>query len=718
LKNTTGSTLGLLAATSLLATANVHAATPTDAKAAPADDTLEQIEVIAQRQAFRGDTPLQELPQSVQVLPAEIIQAVGATQLDTVLDLASGVARQNTFGGLWDSFAIRGFAGDENTPSGYLVNGFNAGRGFSGRRDASNIESIEVLKGPGSALYGRSEPGGTINLVTKKPRFKEAGSIDLSAGSFSTYRGAFDYTNGIGSRVAIRLNGAYEDAGSFRDFFTSKKQSFTPSVLVKIADKTSLTYELEYVDQRAPFDRGVAASAEGQVGIIPVSRFLGEPGDGDNQIHAIGHQLTLNHEFNDSWSLLVGASQKSSSFKGFSSDPELVTGRQAFYQVANPATHDILVSRQRRYRDFSAKDSNARAELSGRFETGSLVNHLLAGVDYYNYDLETLQNRFRPNLANPNGINVFNPVYGQLPTPGPFTNTLEKQKATGFYVQDQIDLTEQWKVLGGVRIDHWDQNLLNRVASATTTQTKSATSPRVGVVYEPSKQVSVYASYSKGFRPNSGSNALNEAFAPEFSSSYEIGTKLQSADGTMSGTIAVYDAKKSNMLTSDPVNSGFSIAAGEAESKGLELDFTGSLTEHVKLMASYAYTDAKITKSVLDVNFGFALPVGAQLINIPKSSGNVLLTHDVMIGDHAFTYGGQVTYVGERLGETGVPSFQLPAYALFNVLANFAVSDKLKLSLNINNLTNKEYYPSSYARLWVAPGTPRSATLRLHYQFR
>jgi iron complex outermembrane receptor protein len=172
------------------------------------------------------------------------------------------------------------------------------------------------------------------------------------------------------------------------------------------------------------------------------------------------------------------------------------------------------------------------------------------------------------------------------------------------------------------------------------------------------------------------------------------------------------------MLTSDPVNSGFSIAAGEAESKGFELDFTGSLTDHVKLMASYAYTDAKITKSVLDPNFGFALPVGAQLINIPKSSANVLLTHDVTLGGNVFTYGGQVTYVGERLGETGVPTFQLPAYTLLNVLANYELSSKLKLSLNINNLTNKEYYPSSYARLWVAPGTPRSATLRLHYQFR
>ncbi len=221
---------------------------------------LEEITVTAIRQPYRGDTPLQELPQSVQILGADLLEDIGATQLDTVLDLASGIARQNTFGGLWDSFAIRGFAGDENVPSGYLVNGFNAGRGFSGRRDASNIESIEVLKGPGSALYGRSEPGGTINIVTKKPQFDPQGSVELSAGSFSTYRVAGDYTGPLaGDVVAFRINGAYEDADSFRDYFTSKKYTLTPSILVKFSSSTALSYELELVKQEAPFDRGIVA---------------------------------------------------------------------------------------------------------------------------------------------------------------------------------------------------------------------------------------------------------------------------------------------------------------------------------------------------------------------------------------------------------------------------------------------------------------------------
>ena len=242
--------------------------------------------------------PLNELPQNVAVLSADLLQQVGVTQLDSALDLVSGVARQNTFGGLWDSYAIRGFAGDENVPSGYLVNGFNNGRGFSGRRDSSNIERIEVLKGPGSALYGRGEPGGTINIVTKKPQFEQrAGGLELTYGSFSTYRVAADYTNALARDVAaFRINGAYEDGDSFRDRFHSKRYSITPSFLVKLGERTIVHYELEIVRQEAPFDRGVVA-VNGVLGLIPSSRFLGEPADGPTKIRATGHQLYLQHDF-------------------------------------------------------------------------------------------------------------------------------------------------------------------------------------------------------------------------------------------------------------------------------------------------------------------------------------------------------------------------------------------------------------------------------------
>ena len=156
---------------------------------------LEEVVVVSQKQPYRGDVPLESLPQQVQVISGDLINQLGKNEFQGALDMAGGVARQNSFGGLWDSFAIRGFAGDENLPSGYLINGFSGGRGYSGNRDTSNIETIEVLKGPGSALYGRGEPGGTINVVTKKPQFEKEGYINASIGNYSTRRVEADYTN-------------------------------------------------------------------------------------------------------------------------------------------------------------------------------------------------------------------------------------------------------------------------------------------------------------------------------------------------------------------------------------------------------------------------------------------------------------------------------------------------------------------------------------------
>lgn len=702
----------LLSSACLAAAPAAFAAEP--AKASADANQMEAVEVRAQRQAFRGDVPIEELPQNVQLISSELLQQVNVTQLDDVLDLASGIARQNTFGGLWDAFAIRGFAGDENTPTGYLVNGFSAGRGFSGRRDASNIERIEVVKGPGSALYGRAEPGGTMNIVTKKPQFESEGSVELSYGRWNTARVAGDYTGPITDSIAFRINGAYEDSDSFRDFVERKKYTASPSFLINFSDSTSLSYELEVLKQEAPFDRGIVAPF-GQLGAIPANRFLGEPGDGDTTIKATGHQAVFTHEFTKNWSTLIGLGYRKSEFSGFSSDPELVAGRQPFY------TTGTTLSRQRRYRDYDADDVVARAEISGRVQTGALTHHLLVGVDYFDYEIETLQLRFRPTLANPYAVDVFNPVYGQTRTPGTFQNLDEKQNATGIYVQDQIDLTAQWKVLLGVRYDDFEQEILNRNAAASATNPQkskeTATSPRVGIVYDVNSQFSLYTSWSKGFRPNSGVNAAGVAHAPEFSKSYEVGTKLSTADGRIAGTIAIYKAKKTNILTTDPINAGFSLAAGEAESKGVEVDFAGQLTDTVRFNVSYAYTDAEITKSALDPNFGFALPAGSPLINIPKSAATVLVMKSFEYGESRYTLGAGGTYVGKRLGETGVPSFVLPGYTLGRITGSWEPNESLKLTVDVENLFDREYYPSSYARLWVAPGEPRSYTIRALYRF-
>ena len=188
------------------------------------------------------------MPQSIETLDSAVLDQKGITQLQDALDFSASISRKNNSGALWDSFSIRGLSGNENMPSGYLINGFSGGRGFSGPRDVSNIEYIEVLKGPGSALYGRSEPGGTVNIVTKKPQFEQQGELKLSLGSDNFNRVEGDYTNGINDNTAFRINGAWQDSDSYRDEVYTYKKVVTPSIYHQINASTSITYEFEYVD--------------------------------------------------------------------------------------------------------------------------------------------------------------------------------------------------------------------------------------------------------------------------------------------------------------------------------------------------------------------------------------------------------------------------------------------------------------------------------------
>jgi iron complex outermembrane receptor protein len=714
--------LALLASAAFAVIAPAAHAADAAVATASTGDAVGEVVVLAQKQQYRGDIPIKELPQNVQVVSTKLLNDVGITRFDMALELVSGVEHQNNFGGLWDAFAVRGFSGDPNVPSGYLVNGFNGGRGFGGPRDASNIETIEVLKGPGSALFGRGEPGGTVNIITKKPRFSPEGSLTLSAGSYSTYRFEGDYTNKLTDALAFRVNGAYEQADSFRDFLKSKKWVVTPSVLAKLSDSTTLTYELEAVHQEVPFDRGIVA-VNGNVLTLPRSRFLGEPGDGPMKVDVLGHQLQFAHDFNSNWTLLLGAGYRHTELKGYSTQAELTRARQMLYVDGQ------TLSRQRRYVDYDANHTVLRGELDGHFNTGSFVHHVLIGIDGERFNIDSLQERFRPPLVTTNptlaqgdAINIFNPVYGNLPPltiANAFTNTLEQQRAWGTYAQDQIDITDQFKVRVGVRYDEFKQSILNRRTGVTSRQDIHNVSPQVGVVYEPNSYISFYAAYAKGFRPNSGLDVHNDPFVPEKTNSKEIGAKLQWPEHKLSATLALYKMDKTNIITADPVNSGFSIAIGSAESKGVELDVDAQLPGEVNMRLSYAYTDAKTTTAILDPDFARPVPAGAPLLDIPKNSFNLLLSRDFQLGDErVLTIGGDVHYVGKQLGETASnPAYYLPAYTLVELFASYKPTAHWKLSAEVHNLFDKVYFPASYSQVWTQPGAPRTFTVRASYIF-
>jgi iron complex outermembrane receptor protein len=689
---------------------------PSTAVAANSADTankeIEVIEVKSLRQAYRGNVKAKDLPQAVATVSSETLELTGITNLQSSLELVSSVTRQNDFGGLWDMFAIRGFAGDENLPSAYLINGFSAGRGFSGNRDMSNVEMIEVLKGPSSALYGRGEPGGTVNITTKKPQFDQEGYIKVSAGSFDTYRAEGDYSNAITEDLAFRINGAYEDAESYRDTVNKKKTILTPSFLYRLNDSTILSYELEYLDQEADMDRGVVF-VEGKK--FSDSNFYGEPSDGPVEIEAIGHQLQLQHDLSGDWAFNAGLSYRTSSFEGSVSEPR-------WYDA-----DENHIVRQRRYREFDADDISGRFEFSGSAKLFGLQHNLLIGGDAYNYELDRLILRYRHNSApagSPQSSSAYyaidfdNPVYrNTLPDMINNTSDLEEQSGQGIYFQDQIDLSENWKAMFGMRYDHFEQDITYRLDNNRKTSTsKSFVNPRFGLVYDLSDDARIYASYSEGARPNSGTNSDGKGHDPEESKSYEIGVKWDVTKHGFSGTAAIFTTEKANILASSPNGDGTTEAIGKAESEGFELDMMYELTSDTQISMSYAYVDAQNAKEITLWDW-YVIEEGARLGNVPENSGSLMVRQFVEFGEYKGSGGFIVQYVGTQLGDFLEQDFDLPSYTLVNLFAHVTLTENLELNVNVNNLLGEEYYANSYFEAWAMPGAPRNYRMSVKYQF-
>ncbi|WP_420807986.1 TonB-dependent siderophore receptor [Aliidiomarina minuta] len=673
-----------------------------------AEENYERLHVVY-HQPYRGNVATRDLPQAIDSLDRDFIADTNISRLQDLLSFSPSIALQNDGGSLWDSYSLRGFPGNENMPSGYLINGFDGGRGFSGHRDVSNIEYVEILKGPGSALYGRSDPGGIINITTRKPQYAPEGYLKLSAGSNDRYRLEGDYTRGISDDVAFRINGAWQDHGSFRDYVNSEKKVITPSVRWQLADNTALLYEFEYLQQSQLFDRGIVV-LDNDTKTIPRERYLGEPADGPTEISARGHQLTLEHRLNNGWFTAGGISHRSSELSGYSSDAELAPARQQLF------TDGRTLTRQRRYRDYHSEDTSLRWELSGSLNALGTTHNILLGADAYDYELYTMLARVRPE-AGEYEIDIFEPVYRDQPepVPVPLYANFETQQAWGVYVQNQFAISERWDGLLGLRLDDFEQSMEEQINGVFSEQRDQRLSPRAGLLFKANPELNLYASYSEGFLPLSGTDAAGNGFDPEESESFEMGFKWKRGDWALNG--ALFDATKTNILTSDPVNVGFPASLGAASSRGLELDLTTSLGADTELRLAYAFLDTKTSNEMVNLDWGITIPKGSPLINVPRHTANLYIKHYLQrfaIDGHL---GTRVRYVDERLGDTVRPGYRLPAYTLVDVFYGQRLSDSWLLQVNVDNLFNAHYIANSYAAMWTTPGAPRQFSVSLRYDF-
>lgn len=655
-----------------------------------ADGPVQGYRATRSASATRTDTALSEIPQAISIIPSAVLDDLGSHSVERALDFAGGVSRQNNFGGLTlYEYSVRGF-----TTSEFYKDGFSANRGYPSTPDAANIERIEVLKGPAASLYGRGDPGGTVNIVTKKPQAERFARLQTSAGSWDRYRSALDVNtplDELGDLLA-RLNLAVEDNHSFRDHVGSQRVFAAPSLSWQLSPDTLLRLEAELVRHRSVLDRGEVAP-ENKLGSVSRSTFLGEPNDGhvsnDNNLL----QASLEHALNDDWRLRLASHFKEGSLAGYASE------------ALSLANDGRTLTRRFRERDTSWHDSISQAELHGDLSIAGMQHRLLLGAEYENYRKNERVTEVRPRST----IDIYDPLYGRPRPDGARSGSdaHEQVQSQALNLQDQIAFSERLRGLIGVRIERFEQTIDNRVNGARSQQNHDAITQRVGLLYQLTPAVALFANTSTSFKPNNGLDRNDRAFDPEQGIGYEAGLKLDLLDDRLSATLAAFHLTKENVLTADPVDASFQAAAGEARSQGFDLQVSGQLSDALRLIGAFAFINAEVTDG------DQALPAGSRLLGVAQQSGSLLGVYEFQDGWlRGSDIGAAFNYVGDRSGQAG-SDFSLPAYHTVDLLAHYAFSPRIKVGANLNNLLDEKYYERSYSNLWVMPGEPRNLSVNL-----
>ncbi|MEO0767845.1 MAG: TonB-dependent siderophore receptor [Cyanobacteria bacterium J06649_4] len=629
--------------------------------------------------ATRTDTPLRDIPQAIQVVPEEVIEDQRVTRVGEALQNVSGVTDAGTFNNYLDYIWLRGFRTDLGNyfRDGVRLNNYFVGFGIE---ELANLERVEILKGPASVLYGAVDPGGVINFVTKAPLSEPAYSVTASAGSFSSYRGEFDLTGPLNEEETIlyRLNGVYDNSGSFRNFVDSERISIAPSVSIDFSTQTSLRLDGSFSSLETFPDSGIPAVGD-RPADIPRERSINEPFSRfESEDLTLGY--TLNHEFSDDWSfrnIFTYQSYRVPEFFG-----------------PLPLSLDETTGELERfpYRQRVNADSySLQADFTGEFNTGSIEHRLLIGTDF-NYTRQDRRFLLDFATAYPT-LNIFNPNYANQ-LYDTTTNFFRDDSfySYGFYLQDQITLSPEWKLLIGGRYDIFEQERTFgdiEPRERTFNQTDSAFTPRLGVVYQPSEAVSLYASYANSFLP-SGSNRRNpdgSDFEPTTGSQYELGVKTDFLDGRLSATLAGFILERQNVVTADPSNPGFSTTTGEQTSQGIELDVAGEILPGWDIIASATYLDARVTEDN-------TIPEGNRLFNAAETSASLWTTYRLQSGDlEGLGFGLGLYYVGDREGDLA-NSFTLPSYFRTDA-ALYYEQNNWQAALNVRNLFDTTYFSGS-----------------------
>lgn len=701
----------------------------------------------------KSNLSIMENPQPISIVTHEIIEQQQAKQLSDVLQNVNGLYITSSRGNSQDSFGGRGFIlGNDNI----FKNGTRVNSGVF--PEVSGLERVEVLKGANAMLYGNTAAGGIINMITKKPRFNFGGSIGLNGGSWNSYKPTVDFYGPLSDKIAFRLNGAYEYADSFRDVVTSTKYYFNPSFLVNLGEKSQLIVEADYLKNDFTPDFGLGSITNKDLSYslndsVGRNVFFGTDWQYQN-VQQASTNITFNHQFNTNWTFNAVASYQNYTKDYFSAE-------KIQWEFATPTATRLSWKRPFNKTYNEQNFGSGQININGEINTGKINHKLLFGADAdYNQ-----ADSYAYTLGSTNNVLYLDDpsTWGNVAMP---TSTLNNRnrintRRIGVYAQDFISLTKEIKVIAGLRWSYIENmatintNFITNVKSITNNSATSdqALSPKLGIVYMPNDNLSVFATYTNSFVPNAGETssqlgALNttgtpaevlartqnlskEGIKPTTVDQYEIGVKKNLWNNTLAVNLSVYQIENNNTYQSYwyqnaagaivTPDSNLKEYAGKVRSRGVELDITGNPTANLSIIGGVSYNNSVY----------FDTPENGyvekqRLVRTPETTANASVFYKFTNHVKGLKIGAGAYYMGNRLGgwndskstdisRNGVSrAFAIKDYVTVNASVGYEW-DKFSIQGKVGNLFDTENY-NVHENYSVNPITPRNYYVTVTYK--
>lgn len=708
--------------------------------------------------ASRSGIKPMDLPQSVQVIGSEIIEQQQAIRLSEVIKNANGVYVGSARGGAQESFWSRGYDMSANN---MFKNGFRYNAGSI--PEVSGLEKVEFLKGGSALLFGNVAPGGILNLVTKTPKFTKGGEISMQAGSYDFYKPSIDFYGPLNKSIAYRFTGSYENSKSFRDYVKNERIYINPSFLFNISEKTHITVQGDYLsaDWTPDFGTGIVNNTK-TILDLPRNIYFGSLWSTGNTKSA-SVSVLLNHDFNKDWKLSFN-----SSFQNYKRT-QLSTSQLSTVAVNGDWKRGLTQS------DAAERIFGDQLSLQGTFNTGSIKHQLFTGVDYENSFAPTYTFGFfdpaKPAdlvTTEKDPINLFNYNYNTQNYTVPFSSRITQLVGTetqrfGVFAQDLISINDYIKVLAGLRWswqeseatttkeDIKKENNVNTIKvkyedAVPVTGAKAlnrAYSPKAGLVIQPNKDLSLFASYSNSFTPNTGTTVDSKPLEPSIIDQYEAGIKKDFWKGILSTNITAYIIKNNNLAqTAQFLADGVTPNAvttikelvGATKGKGFEIDVTSKPVEGLNIIAGYSFNETKVSKSS---GTNGSLIVGDILARTPKHTANLSFFYKLPSGAlKGLSFGAIANYIGDRTGgwnddyswtlNTDTPDpndykitvrdrdIPLKGYTTVDASVGYEWK-KISILCRLSNITNELNY-TVHENYSVNPIAPRQVMVSLKYK--